>query len=264
MRGLTVKRLNNVVKDAKEEQRFKVAFLTEVSKAFGSVIVPSNDIVVIAEAANDRLNVLERTGRGDSISFDTTLAVQALQHEKPEVRRLGARFAPERFLAKASLDQDDRVRSAAANRLPLDVIKESLVRFPKDDQLRTIYKEKRKMLAEAGLAQPKVADEPFDMYGEKRMGDAAKSLEEEELSDVWYEDIAENIFMDYGRLNIDTNWQVPAVRQYVRGNKSFGFAIDEKRLLKAVLERCELRDDAMIRFSPLRSTVAWLEKQGGK
>lgn len=256
---MRLEELQKVVKQALTEERAADAFRAEINRVLGPSVIAEGRIEQIAEAANDRIDVLERTGRATRLAFKPSVMVRWLDHNSPEVRKFATRIVPEKFLARMATDRSDVVRAAAAKRLPIGAVREMLKRFPKDDQVRVIYKERR--IAEAGVKQPKTVDEPFDMYGEDRLGDAVKQDEGSELSELWYREKAMKFMADYGT-NIEDNWEEVLAHRYVSSVKATeGVELDEKKLLKAIKEQIKEREDRALERDALKETLAWLKGQ---
>jgi hypothetical protein len=185
--GLKLKELQKVVNKVVKNERSVEALQEEVLRVLGPTILTSRGLARMAESANDRLDILEASGRSRS-QVKPSLLIKFVNSDSAEVRRLVARLLPENFIRLLAKDSDPSVREAVAKRLPLPLVKEMTRRFPQDDTLRTIHRSRS--LIEAGLPNPKIVDEPFDMYGEKSMRDAVGDLDPLELSDTWYDSLA--------------------------------------------------------------------------
>jgi len=130
-------------------------------------------------------------------------------------------------------------------------------RFPTDDQLRVLYRKRR--IDEAGISQPKVEDEPFDMHGEERLGDAVKQADVPGLSEQWYKTQALNFMQDYGR-NIEGQWEEISVRRYVSSVKATSLVeVDEAKLLKAIVEAIKEKEDMHLERDALKETLSYLK-----
>jgi len=198
--SLGLKQLQRVVKDALREEKSMRLFVEELRRNLGPGIMVSNKLKEIASAANEQLDIMEASGhRFDRNSFKVSIVLEAASSEYSQVRKLAARLLPPRLGSKLVFDPASSVRCAAAKIAPTSLVKEAVRRYPKDDQLITIAK--GKMLKEAGLPTPVVADEEFDMYGDKRLGDAVKHVsqfEGEDFPDSWYERTAQKLCQQYG------------------------------------------------------------------
>lgn len=251
--------LQNVVKRAVDEDRAVEQLKKEVTRVLGVAVVTEGKVEQLAEAANDQIDILEGTGRAARLDFDVKLMSRFTKHRSPEVRKLAARTVSQQLLSSMSSDKDAAVRSAIARRMTSGAVKEMLKKFPTDDNLRVIYK--RKQIDEAGIAQPKVVKEPFDMNG-KKMGDSVKQQGGPELSEQWYCDKAHKFMQDYGR-NIEYNWEEVLTRRYVSSMKATnGVEIDEAKLLKAIKTIIEEREDAVLERDALKETLEYLKVAG--
>ena len=256
---LKLEGLNEIVKKAVGAERITETLRNEVSRVLGPAAMCTGGLEKVAEAANDRIDVLERTGKASSLSFRPAVLTKFVTNESAEVRKLAARMLPERFAARMAFDKDHSVRLAVARRLPVSSLKEMVKVFPNDDELRLIYKSAK--LNEAGIPQPKVVDEPFDMYGEDRLGDAVKQSEGPELSDQWYKDKAFKFLQDYGG-NIEYQWEETLVQRYISSVKATsGVEIDGHRLIKALRDLIEEKEDRVIERNPLKETLDFLKRQ---
>lgn len=248
--------LQKVVKQAVDEDRAVEQLREEVTRVLGVAVVTEGKVEQLAGAANDQIDILEGTGRASRLSFDAKLMSRFTQHRHPEVRRLAARTVSHQLLSSMSSDKDAAVRSAVARRMTAGAVKEMLKKFPSDDGLRVIYR--RKTIAEAGIAQPKVDKEPFDMNG-KKMGDTVKQQHGPELSEQWYRDKAFKFLQDYGG-NIEYSWEEILTRRYVSSMRATnGVEIDEAKLLKAIKTIISEREDAVIDRDALKETLGYLK-----
>ena len=256
---LRLEELQRVVKRAVDEERATESLRTEVNRVLGSAVITEGRAEQVAEAANERIDVLERTGRASRLTFKSSVMVRWLDHTDPGVRKFAARVVPEKFLAKMVNDRSHAVRATVARRVPIGAVSEMLKKFPSDDQVRLIYKQRK--LAEAGLPKPKIDDEPFDMYGEERLGDAVKQDEGDELIELWYRDRAFKFMQDYGG-NIEDTWEEVTAHRYAASLKATsGVEIDEAKLLKAIKELIEEREKRAMDRSSLKETLAYLKRQ---
>jgi hypothetical protein len=256
---LRLEELQKVVKRAVNEERAADALRAEVNRVLGPAVIAEGRIEIVAEAANDRIDVLERTGRASRLAFRPGVTTRFLDHTNPEVRKFAARVVPEKFLGRLVNDRSSVVRAAVARRIPLNSVSEMLKKFPHDDEVRHIYKQRK--LSEGGLPKPKVQDEPFDMYGEDRLGDAVKQDEGAELSEQWYRSCAMRFMNDYGR-NIEYTWEEVTARRYAASVKATsGVEIDEAKLLKAIKELIKEREDRALERSALKETLSFLRRQ---
>jgi len=240
--SLKLKELQKVVDKIVRNESSARALQEEILRVLGPTILTSRGLVRMAKSANARLDVLEATGRSCS-QVKPSLLVKFVSAESPEVRRLVARLVPENFLKLFVRDSDPAVREATARRLPLPLIKEMTKRFPKDDTLKTIHRSRS--LVEAGLPDPKIVAEPFDMYGEESMDEMIGEVEDSDFSDTWYATAARNIIKQYGS-NIERQWEELAVSRYCASMKSMGVEIEQEKLLDAVYDCLDERDESIL------------------
>jgi hypothetical protein len=256
---IRIEELQALVQRAIDEDRSISLLRNEVKRVLGPAVIVEGSVEQLAEATNDRLDVLDRTGRSSRLDFDKNVFVGLIAHKNSGVRKLAARVLPEKFINRMVFDKNSAVRSTIARRLQVGAVSAMLKKFPHDDELRLIYKHKK--LAESGVKQPKVVDEPFDMYGEERLGDAVKQSDGPDLSEQWYKTRAINLMRDYGR-NIEHAWEETATRQYAANVKATsGIEIDETKLLDAIKELIKEKEDIVLERDALKETLAWLRSK---
>lgn len=245
----------NSLKKVVTEERSVSLFRQEVKRVLGDSVFAEGTIHQIAKEANDRLDVLEHTGRLNNVKFNQELANTLLEHSDVEVRKFIVKVIDKNKLQKLINDKSDIVRHSVAKRLPLQIVSEMVKRYPFDDQLVII--KKQKLLSE-GISQPqitKVSDE------KKKLGASVKQYEGDELSDLWYKDRAKKFFMDFGG-NIEDGWEEVTAHRFVSSTKALtGVDIDEKKLLNAIKDELIAREERVISDKSLRETVEWLNSQ---
>jgi len=217
-----------------EEKSLKL-LSQELVKSLGPTITTSYGLKVMAESANDRLDVMERTGRTPE-PIPSDLLLRFADSSIKEVRKLVARLVTERHLTNFISDKDPAVRAAAARRLPYHIVKEMKEKFSSDDQLLSIYRGKK--LAEGSKM---LNDKEFDMYGDIRMGDA-EEVEHPGLTDTWYDSMSKKIISNYGG-NLERQWEENAVNRYCTSLRSQGIEVDQQKLLDCVYDHLSARDD---------------------
>jgi hypothetical protein len=241
--SLHLKHLKNVVRTEKAV----LALRKEVARALGPIIDVTVPLRQLAEDVNDRLQVLSRTGRLDRVSVRQSVMSHFAFHRDPEVRKMAAQLLPESFLPRLSSDKDAGVRAAVANRASLVQVKEMMRNFPSDDELRAIYN-RRKPVGMKVIKEEK--DEEFDIHGDEPLGDAGKTfdIDDDEMSDVFYEDLAHRCVADYDR-EIEVGWEEKVVANLVRAFKATSnVELDPVKLMKAIKELLEKKDElGMIR-----------------
>jgi hypothetical protein len=258
MSTLNVGKLQNIVQQVLTEERLTEQFRKEIKRVLGVSVVVDGDLKQIASAANLHVETLERTGKTLKENFNTSLLMKFASNNDANVRAFVARVAPQKLLSKLAFDKNNAVRAVVAKRMPLNAVSEMLKRYPNDDQLHLIRKEKR--LAESGLPQPEINSEPFTMYADGRLGDAVKQWEGEELSDVWYRQKAIEFIQDYGR-NIEDSWEEIVVKRYVSSVRATsGVFIDPVKLLDAIKELLSEREQRVEKRSALKESITFLKR----
>lgn len=241
--SLRFNRLQSVVKAEVKKDRSQRALRDELFRVLGTPIMVSESPEDVAHAANDRLDVLEATGRfPESANFKHSILLEAASVGSIEVRKLAARLLPERHVHKFLTDPASAVRCAAAQHASFNLLGEVARMYPNDDQLRAIIKGRR--LAEAGLPQPETSDEHFDMHGKGRL-ETAKQHPGDELSKNWYKHLASKLCKDYGA-NLEGQWEEVAATVHSNAHASFGFKVDRDKLLQAIYDHLEERDDEVL------------------
>jgi hypothetical protein len=256
---LKLDELQKVVKKTIDEEKAAEALKTEIGRVFGTTVIIEGKLETVVASANDWLDVLDRTGRSSRLAFKPAITSGFLDHRDPEVRKFAARICPESYLPKVMNDRSPEVRAAVAARLQLPAVREMMKRFPQDDQLRTIFRAKKKLF-ESGVAKPETKPlgvDPVD--GKERMGDAARTPEGPELSENWYHQHAMRFLHDYGG-NIEYAWEDLAVRRFCSSVKATSHVdIDESKLLKSIKELIKEKEDNAMERNALKETLAWLD-----
>lgn len=257
---LKLEELQQVAKKTiKEEQKY-ATIREEFFRVFGPPVMVSKNCERVAEAVNEQLDLFESTGREVQRGLvKTSVLVEASVSNSAVLRKVAARLLPLKMAARLLNDPSSSVRCAAAKRLPYEQIKESLRKFPKDDQLSTIVRQKR--LFESGLPKPEVDDEPFDIYGEEPLGDSVKQFKGSDLSDGWYKRLAHKLCSDYGR-NIEGNWEETLATRIVASYFSTsGVKLDRDKLLNAIYDCIEQREEAVIGEGSLKAIASRLLRE---
>lgn len=240
---LRFRELQSVAAKAIEEERITQSLVKEVRRVLGPSAYVDGTLKEVAEAAIYRLDVLERTGRNLDANFNRGLMLRLSTSADPTVRRLAARTLPVNDIFSMAGDHHQGVRVEAAKRLPVKLVKEMAARYPGDDAVGNVLKAR---LHEAGLPQPKVNKEEFDIYGKKRLGSTKQQGVEEKLSDAYYKTLAKKIILDYSG-NLENTWEEIAVHRYVASSKATsGVEIDEIKLYKEVKKMLRDREDAKL------------------
>lgn len=232
--------LQKVVESTVKEKKAVESFCNEIKRAFGPTVDVSDKIDVLAERANDRLDVLDRTGRTNYVNFSTKIALNLAAYPNPEVRRLIVRLLPEAAAIGFINDKNSSVRKEAAKKAPLSVVRTAVKKYKNDHLLQEVLEE-RTILAERDSALVASASSPA--------GD-------EFFSDRWYNSMAKKIMQDYYMKGLDTGWVSSAVKQAVLANRGANrYNIDPHKLMKAVVEMIADEEDAKAEKLGLNESV---------
>jgi len=257
---LKLNELQKLVKKTIDDEKVAVALKEEIARVLGPAVITEGKLHDVVASANDRLDVLDRTGRTGSLVWESKVTSLWINYSNPEIRKFAARVCPEKYLDQLGGDKNPSVRAAAASRMSLNSIREMIKRFPADDQLRSIFRQKK--LTEAGLTKPEtrpLGSDPVD--GKERMGDLARTQPGPELSEAWYKSHASKFLHDYGQ-NIEYAWEETAVHRFCSSVKATsGVEIDEGKLLETIKKLIEEKEDRAMERDSLKETLKWLEGQ---
>jgi hypothetical protein len=246
MKTITVNELKKVLKQTLAEEKAVEMLREEITHNLGPIVVTDVKLERLAENVNDRIDVLEHTGRGSNLNFRPSTVLRFAEHKNPEVRRLAARLLPERFAEKFVLDKDPAVRHAAARKAPIHLVKEMLRRNPSDDELHLIYR---------GRTLKESAKEKS--VGERLKG-AVKSPAAPELSDFAYKNLAKTAIRDYNS-NIEGQWDEPWVARYCASMKATsGVQYDPKKLWEEIQSQLKDKDDRTLERYSLKEVASRL------
>jgi hypothetical protein len=251
--SLRLKELQKVANNVMKRERSLETLQEELKRALGPTLLASRDLNRLAENANDRLDVLEASGKSHG-RVGTSLLLKFADSDSPEVRKLVVRLLPENFLRVFMQDSNPEVRFALAKRLPRNMLKEMRRSFPYDEGLKSLLDSRQ--LHEAGLPAPEVIEGEFDMYGEEPLG-SVFDADELDLSDAWYETAARKIVKMYGD-NLEGQWEEISVKRFVDSQASFGVEVDQQKLLDIVYDILSEREEDVIGESSLLSLAARL------
>jgi hypothetical protein len=232
--------LQKVVKETLKDKQEAETFCNEIKNVFGPSVIAKDDLRSLAEAANEKLDVLEYRGQLNTVNFSRKIAMSMSSHELPEVRKLAARVLPENASAIFLFDNDSSVRLAAAKKAPMKVLEEAKKKFPKDDALNDLFEEKKKEYLNAVEA-------------------SASHNNEDMLSDSWYEGVAKKLIQDYGR-TLDTTWVGSAVKQYcstVRATTRL--PVDQLKLIEKMKELLDAHDEARAEYLEINESFDYQE-----
>jgi hypothetical protein len=256
--GLKLKELQKVVVNVVKKEKSYEILREEITRVLGPTVLTTRGVNRMAESANDILDICEATGKSIA-QIKPSLLVKFVNSEHVQVRKLISRLLPENFLKLMSNDPDSTVRFSVAKRLPKSLVVEMMRKFPNDEALRTIANQK--VLNEQGIAKPKIIDEPFDLYGEEPLKASEEDLQHPGLTDTWYQNQAHKIFNMFGR-NIEQQWEESTVRRYVDSMKSMGIEVDLDKLLDAVYDLIEARQEEVMKEGLLSSLANNLKLEG--
>jgi hypothetical protein len=239
---LKLEELKKIVDQTLVEERSVATLREEITRVLGPSVATNVKLDQLAEGANYRLDVLERTGRRVDASFNPTVLLKFANSKSVEARKLAARMLPENIACRFKNDVSAAVRNAYAKRTSLKNALRMLKENPHDDELRYVVKQKR--LNESGLPDPVVVKEPFDMYGEK-LGNTVKQQHHKgsELSDLWYSTMASKFIQDYGT-NLEGNWEEILAKRYCSSARATSLVeVDEKKLYDEIMKQIRDRED---------------------
>lgn len=216
--------LQKVVKETLQEKNQAQEFCNEIKKAFGPSVVLKDDLQSLAEAANERLDVIEYMGR-ESVNFSRKIAIAMSTHKSAEVRKLAARLLPENASTILLFDPKSNVRLAAAKKARVEVLEEAVKKFPRDVALKDLFEEKKKEKVSA-------------------IESSAHHKNEDMLSDEWYEGVARKLIQDYAR-TLDTTWLGSAVKQFCTSVRATTrLPVDPSKLMEKMSELLKKHDEA--------------------
>lgn len=251
MKTITVNELKKVLKQTLAEEKAVEMLREEVAHNLGPIVVTDVKLERLAENVNDRIDVLERTGRGSNLNFRPSTLLRFAEHKSPEVRRLAARLLPERFAEKFVLDKDPSVRHTAARKAPMHLVKEMLRRNPSDDELHLIY---RGRSLEEGIGEKSIGE---------RLKGTVKTPAAPELSDFAYKNLAKTAIRDYNT-NIEGQWDEPWAARYCASVKATsGVQYDPKKLWKEIQALLKEKDDRTLERYSLKEVVSRLVEGDG-
>ena len=257
--SLKLNQLQSVVRDTLRREKRNSNFRDELFRVLGPSVMVSENHERVARAANEQLDILEGTGRFPrSGTFRLAALLEVADSPSVEVRKVVARLLPETHVKRFLTDKSPEVRAAAARRSSFQEIREAVKKFPRDEALRQIARDKK--LTEAGLPNAKRVDEPFDMYGEKPLGDTVATFEGPELPKSWYERYAQKLVKEYGT-NLEGQWEEILAHNIQKANASFGYEIDGDKLLKCIYDVIEEREDKVLDEGFFRRMADGLKKE---
>lgn len=258
MKKVTVNELKKIVNDTISQERNNSLLREEIFRIFGPVVNTDIKIELMAEEANDRLNVIERTGKRLKESIKPSLLMKFSSHPSSEVRKLIVRLLPENLVERFASDKSNTVLYEVAKRLPLREARALAKRHPSDKALYTIYRDRYLLEVAEDLKA-----------GEVLKGAVSAGPAVDELSDLWYETEARKALSDYGVAHggpIENSWDESFVRRYCASLETTSrIACDPVRLWTAIQDLLDERDDKVLKANELtvesRSKSKFLERK---
>jgi hypothetical protein len=248
MKMITVNELNRVVSKTISEEKSIDLLRVEISKVFGPPVNTDVRLEIMAEQANDRLDVMSRTGKSVRHQIKPSILMKFSDHPSDEVRRLVVRLLPESFIDRFASDRSHTVLHEVARRLPLREVKALVKRHRGDDELETIYRSR--CIAES-------YDEP--RAGERLKGKVSSGPAIDELSDAWYQNMAQQAMSDYGVEHggpIEISWDEIFAKRYCASLKATsGVEVDPERLWGAIQDIQKERDDLALLKNNLKDVA---------
>lgn len=224
---LRLSHLRSEAAQAVERSRAATALRAELRRTLGSSVPACCSLNQLVEAAHDRLDKLDP---GIDLGVRASVVLRFVDDGSREVRRLVARLLPGRLTERFSNDPDPSVRRAAITR--------------------------RRALREAALD---AAAAPTT----RLTGDVIKQHEGPEFSDGYYRSLAERLMQDFGR-RMEFGWEANAVRRLASSTRATtGVELDEERLLEALDELRDEREEAALGRAdrPLREAAAFFRRR---
>jgi len=244
MKKVTVNELKKIVNDTISQERNNSLLREEIFRIFGPVVNTDIKIELMAEEANDRLNVIERTGKRLKESIKPSLLMKFSSHPSSEVRKLIVRLLPENLVERFASDKSNTVLYEVAKRLPLREARALAKRHPGDKALYTIYRDRYLLEVAEDLKAGEI------LKGAVSCGPAI-----DELSVTWYKTEAAKVLRDYGVSHggpIENGWDEVFVKRYCASLKdTTGISCDPDRLYKAIQDQIIQRDNKVLKANEL-------------
>jgi hypothetical protein len=216
--------LRKVVSEEKTSEILKEGIIRDL----GSVINYSSKLEDVVKEANDRLEVLERTGRPHQVNIKPSILLKFANHSSSEVRTFVARSLPVTMLERYMYDRSPHVRHATAKRISMRKLNEMVSYYTFDDELLSIQKNR--------LEEKKI---PKDVTTFKGVG--------LDLSDGWYDTLALKVVMEYNG-NIEGRWDEIYRDQYSNAMKATSHvAINKDKLYNAIQKVLRRKEQEALR-----------------
>jgi hypothetical protein len=225
MRSVTVQKLQRILAEQKSIELLK----EEITKVLGPVVNQSVDFASMIVEANDRLQVLERTGRLSTVNFRPSLLLKFANSSNSEVRKFVASTLPSTMLERFMHDKSPAIRHIVAKRIGLSRLKEMVNKYRNDDLLIEIAQKRTQDLS----------------WGEK-IKKSEKNKKYMDLSDSWYYSQAHKAISDYDG-NIEGLWDELFAVRYSESLKTYGVECDHVRLWKEIQRQLAEKDEMALK-----------------
>lgn len=257
---LRLEELRRVASSAVRDERVNERIRAELFRVLGPPVMVPGRLEEVAKVADEQLDLLEGTGRPvPREEFRLSVLNEAATNSSPVVRKLAARLLPFKTATRMLDDSVSAVRCAAARRLPHSVIREASRRHPHDDQLHEVVRTKR--IQEASARHERMAvDVPFDEYG-REVEKVTAQERDADLPDTWYNRLAHQLCSHYGT-NLEGHWEETlATRVAASHYATSGVKLDREKLLKAIHDCIQEREESVLGEGSLRSIAKRLIRE---
>lgn len=239
MSSINLHQLRKVVTEEKIVETLKRGII----RSLGPVVNYSPRLEDMVSEANDRIEVLERTGRSPNFSIKPSILLKFSNHPSSEVRTFIARSLPSTMLERFMYDSSPQVRHAVAKRISLTKLKEMSHYYKNDDELHEI---KKMRTLEADAIQVPAKD---------------KLQSGLPLSDEWYKTLADKAVNDYGT-NLEGRWEESYVDSICNAAKATSrVELDDKKLYSAVKEKIKNDEEKAQAKEDMRSLAKMIKKE---
>ena len=217
--------LRKVVSEEKTSEILKEGIIRDL----GSVINYSSKLEDVVKEANDRLEVLERTGRPHQVNIKPSILLKFANHPSAEVRAFIAKSLPTTMLERYMYDRSPHVRHVTAKRISMRKLNEMVSYYTSDDELSYIQKNR--------LEEKKTPKSDVTTF--KGVG--------LDVSDGWYDTLALKVVMEYNG-NIEGRWDEIYSGQYFNAMKATSHvAIDKDKLYNAIQKVLRRKEQEALR-----------------
>jgi len=234
MSRLKIGQLETVVKHTLAENKFTQSILNEIDQYFAGNVWTKGGLERVIVEANERLDVLEKTGKLPKQRFKTSLLLKLMESKSANCKKFASRLLPESLLKKFVNDRTHEVRIVLAKRLPLKEAK-NLQTLWNNDQVEHIIKD-RELIAESD------AYKPLELYSGK-LGDIVKQSVDADLGDEFYHTLALKMVYEFDR-EIEQGWEEKVVKNYCAHMKvTTGVEIDAEKLLDEIFSIIDEKEE---------------------